>query len=76
VGHNVHHIFFGAPVALVDVVTILGDTAQVDNPEIGALRRHIRGGFAQIVKSRPDKLAGNVLALLLPHKVVVGDLSP
>src|ERR1017187_7673104 len=50
---------FAGPLALVEIVAILGKTACVQDTAAGALARP--GGFPQIINARPDEVANNII---------------
>ena len=81
--------FSGLPVTFVKVIAVLGDAAKVKNAEVGAMRGVCVGksivfhppvvvwcGFAKVIKTSPYEFAGHIGLILLPHEIVIGDLSP
>ena len=63
-GEEMEHGLSG-PLALVHIVTILGEACKVDDTEVrAACREAVRCGFADIVEASPDELSTYVRGVL------------
>ena len=64
---------FAGPLALVHIVTILGEACQIDNAEVGTTCwETIRRRFTDIIETSPDELSTNIRRMLdhIPHLLV------
>ena len=88
-GEDVEGVDRVVPLALVEVVGVLGQTRGVDDAKVGVLGSDApvsalragggavpRGGFAQVVEARPDVLAGNEVASDRVEPGFCSDVSP
>ena len=61
---DVEGVRLGIPITPVEVIAILRNARQIDDPVIGGPGIGMRAGFAQIIETGPDKLAADIAILL------------
>ena len=67
------------PMRAIEEIAVLGESGQIANAEIAGARGPVfivRRGLAQIVVTRPHKLANHPRIIVLHHPVVIGQIAP